>query len=129
MLATMKCPKCKKHLLEFEQIHAMRIIREVDGKKIYNVRCENCGDYTLPAPKDTRPVGGKMKVSSDGMGTGTFCGGSAHRQNARNVLKDIIRRKENELFAFQALDKCIPWGELSKEDEGELWGYFIKQNT
>jgi len=53
----------------------------------------------------------------------------ASRQNAKNVLKDIIRRKENELFALQTLDKCIPWEELSKEDEGKLWGYFIKQNT
>jgi hypothetical protein len=52
-----------------------------------------------------------------------------NRQNAKNVWRDIIRRKENELLAIQIIDKCIPWEELSKEDEEKLWGYFIKQDN
>jgi len=54
------------------------------------------------------------------------CGG-ASRMSAEAVLKDKIRRKENEVHALKALHRCIPWDELSKEDEEKLWDYLIKE--
>lgn len=52
--------------------------------------------------------------------------GEGMRMSARNVLKDKIRRKENELNALEILDNIIDWGDLNKEDEEKLWNYFCQ---
>ena len=49
MLATKKCWKCRKHLLEFEQIHGIRCVFIENGKKVYHVMCPKCGYYNLKA--------------------------------------------------------------------------------
>ena len=46
------------------------------------------------------------------------------RMNARNVLKDLIRRKENRLNALRVVERCIDWDTLSHEDEKKLWDFF-----
>lgn len=53
----------------------------------------------------------------------------AMRMNAENVLKDIIRRKKDQLRSFEILLNIIPWKHLSIEDEEKLWNYFsFRQN-
>jgi len=48
------------------------------------------------------------------------------RQNARGVLKEAIKRKGNDLDSLNILMSVIPWDQLSDEEEGKLWGYFIR---
>jgi hypothetical protein len=47
-----KCPKCKKHYLLWHLVEGMRLKREVAGKMVYDVYCADCGDFTLPAPRN-----------------------------------------------------------------------------
>jgi len=49
MITYMKCPKCKKERLLFEQIQGIRIIYEDEnGKRYFEVKCPRCGRFKLP---------------------------------------------------------------------------------
>lgn len=49
MKQRIQCPKCKKVWLKFEQIQGIRLIyEELDGKRHFNVLCDNCGYFELP---------------------------------------------------------------------------------
>jgi len=55
------CPHCKKRLIEphYKTFSGMRLIREVNGKNLYEVRCHLCGcvfDVAPSKPRSKKPV-------------------------------------------------------------------------
>lgn len=49
------------------------------------------------------------------------------RQNAKNVLNDLIKRKENEVQELKTLNDVIVWEHLSEEQESQLWSLLVKK--
>lgn len=48
---------------------------------------------------------------------------SAMRMNAKAVLEDKIMRAERRVRTMKYLLSVLPWEEMKKEDEDDLWSY------
>lgn len=46
-MAKMLCTKCKKEFLEIEQVYGIIVNHGTDKNKKYNVRCKECGYFTI----------------------------------------------------------------------------------
>jgi hypothetical protein len=49
--------------------------------------------------------------------------------NAKAVLEDKIRRKEDEAYALKVLLRVVPWDTLSPDDEAKLWSYLVRRES
>lgn len=46
-----KCFECGEHVLKFEQVCGMNILKEIDGINYYSVLCDGCGYYNIEKSK------------------------------------------------------------------------------
>ena len=66
-------------------------------------------------------INGTAKPSSAANVSGC-CG----RQHTKLVIKDKIKRLENEIKSLKTILNNIDWDALTNEQETYLWDYFIK---
>jgi len=52
MRTKVKCPKCKDHWLSWHMIQGIRLKRMIKDKLYFDVRCPECGDYTIEEGKE-----------------------------------------------------------------------------
>lgn len=51
------------------------------------------------------------------------CEAQGLRQNAKGVLRDMIKREEKYIQSLITLDRAINWELLSREDEAAIWHF------
>jgi len=49
----------------------------------------------------------------------------AGRQHAKDVIRERIRRLEDQAEQLKLLDAALPWKDLTEQEEAKLWNFFI----
>lgn len=56
--------------------------------------------------------------------SGTFSG-CASRQHTKEIIADRIRRLEAQVEQLKILDAALPWKDMTDQEEGQLWNFFV----